>query len=85
MRIALAQVISSSNPASNLELIRDYAEQAKAAGAGLVVFPEAAMCAFGNPLESVAEPVDGPWASTVRQIAADLGITIVAGTPRRLA
>lgn len=79
MRIALAQVISSSNPASNLELIRDYAEQAKAAGAGLVVFPEAAMCAFGNPLESVAEPLDGPWASSVRTLAADLGITIVAG------
>ena len=79
MRIALAQVISSSDPSSNLDLVRDYAGRAKAAGAELVVFPEAAMCAFGNPLEPVAEPLDGPWASTVRRIDADLGVTIVAG------
>ncbi|MGO4804703.1 carbon-nitrogen hydrolase family protein [Arthrobacter sp. 2MCAF15] len=85
MRIALAQIITGADPAANLEQIRDYATRAQAAGAELAVFPEAAMRAFGNPLAEVAEPLDGPWATAVRGIAAELGLTIVAGmfTPGR--
>ena len=79
MRLAVAQIISSADPSANLELIREYAARAKAAGARLVVFPEAAMRAFGNPLAGIAEPLDGPWAGAVRGIAADLDIAIVAG------
>lgn len=79
MRLAVAQIISGSDPGLNLELIRDYAARAADARAELVVFPEAAMCAFGNDLNAVAEPLDGPWAESVRGVAAELGITIVAG------
>jgi deaminated glutathione amidase len=79
MRLAVAQIISSADPAANLELIRDYATQAKAAGAELVVFPEAAMRAFGNSLTDVAEPLDGPWAEKVRALSKELDIAIVAG------
>lgn len=79
MRLAVAQIISSADTAANLELIRDYATQAKAAGAALVVFPEAAMRAFGHPLAEIAEPLDGPWASSVRTMAKELDIAIVAG------
>ena len=79
MRLPVAQIVSSANPADNVELIRDYATQAKAAGAELVVFPEAAMRAFGNTLADIAEPLDGPWAAAVRSIAGDLDIAIVAG------
>lgn len=79
MRLAVAQIISSADPAANLELIRDYAAQAQEAGAELVVFPEAAMRAFGHSLRDVAEPLDGPWAETVRGIARELGLVIVAG------
>ena len=79
MRLAVAQIVSSANPADNVELIREYATQAKAAGAELVVFPEAAMRAFGNTLADIAEPLDGPWAAAVRSIAGDLDIAIVAG------
>ncbi|TPV48204.1 carbon-nitrogen hydrolase family protein [Pseudarthrobacter phenanthrenivorans] len=79
MRLAVAQIISTADPAANLELIRDYATRAKGAGAELVVFPEAAMSAFGNPLRDIAEPVDGPWAEAVRALAGELGIAIVAG------
>ncbi len=79
MRLALAQIISSADPAANLELIRDYATQAKAASAELVVFPEAAMRAFGNSLTDVAEPLDGPWAEKVRALSRELDIAIVAG------
>jgi deaminated glutathione amidase len=79
MRIALAQLASTSDPAHNLGLVEDGARRAAEAGAALVVFPEATMCCFGVPLGPVAEPLDGPWAEQVRGIAAAAGITIVAG------
>lgn len=79
MRIALAQILSGTDPAANLELVREYSGRAADAGAQLVVFPEATMCRFGVPLAPIAEPVDGPWAAGVRSIAADSGITVIAG------
>ncbi len=79
MRIALAQILSGTDPAANLALVSEYSRRAADAGAGLVVFPEATMCRFGVPLAPVAEPVDGPWADGVRRIATDAGITVVAG------
>ncbi|MEI7716888.1 MAG: nitrilase-related carbon-nitrogen hydrolase, partial [Mycobacterium sp.] len=50
MRIALAQILSGSDPNANLQLVRDYTGRAADAGARLVVFPEATMCCFGVPL-----------------------------------
>jgi predicted amidohydrolase len=79
MRLAVAQIISSADLEANLELIREYATEAKAAGAELVVFPEAAMRAFGHSLRDIAEPLDGPWAEKVRALASELGIAIVVG------
>ncbi|ORV81960.1 hydrolase [Mycobacterium interjectum] len=79
MRIALAQILSGSDPAANLRLVREYTREAADAGAALVVFPEATMCRFGVPLAPVAEPVDGPWADGVRGIATQAGITVIAG------
>jgi predicted amidohydrolase len=79
MRIALAQILSGTDPAANLRLVRDYTGQAADAGAQLVVFPEATMCRFGVPLGQIAESVDGPWADGVRRIATEVGITVIAG------
>jgi predicted amidohydrolase len=79
MRIALAQILSGDDPSANLQLVREYAARAADAGARLVVFPEATMCRFGVPLAPIAEPVDGPWANGVRQIATDSDITVIAG------
>lgn len=79
MRVALAQIITGREPERNLDLVREYARKAKAGGAELVVFPEATMRAFGNSLLDIAEPLDGPWASQVRALAAELGIVVVAG------
>jgi deaminated glutathione amidase len=79
MRIAVAQILSGTDPADNLQLVRDYTGRAAESGASLVVFPEATMCRFGVPLAPIAEPVDGPWADGVRRIAADAGITVVVG------
>ena len=79
MRIALAQILSGTDPAANLQVVRDYTDRAADAGAKLVVFPEATMCRFGVPLRPIAEPVDGPWADGVRRIATNAGITVIAG------
>jgi predicted amidohydrolase len=79
MRIALAQILSGSDPAANLQQVREYTGRAADAGARLVVFPEATMCRFGVPLAPIAQPIDGPWADGVRRIATDSGITVIAG------
>ncbi len=79
VRVALAQIITGRDLAANLALLEESAQKAKAGGAEMTVFPEAAMRAFGNPLADIAEPVDGPWASRVRGIAEALGMVIVAG------
>ena len=79
MRIALAQILSGTEPAANLALVEDYTRQAVDAGAQLVLFPEATMCRFGVPLAPIAEPLDGSWASGVRSIADRAGIVVVAG------
>jgi predicted amidohydrolase len=79
MRIALAQIQSGTDPSANLELVAECTRRAADAGASLVLFPEATMCRFGVSLASVAEPLDGPWASGVRAIAEESGIVVVAG------
>ncbi|MFC7673496.1 carbon-nitrogen hydrolase family protein [Mycolicibacterium sp. GCM10028919] len=79
MRIALAQVSTGTDPSANLALVEDYAQRAADAGARVVLFPEATMCRFGVPLKPIAEPVDGPWASSVRAAAERAGVVVVAG------
>jgi len=79
MRIALAQIQSGTDPSANLGVVEDFGRRAADAGADMVLFPEATMCRFGVSLKGVAEPLDGPWASGVRALAADLDVVIVAG------
>lgn len=79
MRIALAQIRSGTDPATNLDRVDRYSREAADAGATLVLFPEATMCRFGVPLAPVAEPLDGRWADGVRSVAQRTGITVVAG------
>ena len=74
MRIALAQILSGTDPTANLALVDQYARRAADAGAQLVVFPEGTMSRFGVPLAPIAEPLDGPWADAVRGIAERAGI-----------
>ncbi|MGF6885259.1 putative amidohydrolase [Nocardia sp. GAS34] len=79
IRIALAQVNSTTDLGENLAIIDTLTARAAAAGARLVAFPEAAMHPFGAPLHPIAQPLDGPWAQGVREIAERAGITVVAG------
>jgi deaminated glutathione amidase len=79
IRVSLAQVTSSIDPDENLTTLESQTRRAAEAGSTLVVFPEAMMRRFGAPLHEVAEPLDGPWAESVRKIADSFGITVVAG------
>lgn len=79
MRIALAQISSGTDPEENLALVSEQTAAAAAMGADLVIFPEATMRRFGVELGPIAEPLDGPWASAVGQIAARHDVSIVAG------
>lgn len=79
LRIALSQLTSSEDPGANLDLLRTGVAAAAAGGARVVVFPEAAMARFGVPLKGLAEPLDGPWAKAVGQLADEHGVLIVAG------
>ena len=79
MRIAMAQCNSGTDPAANLELLGAWTRDAAAQDADLVIFPEAMMCRFGVPLAPVAEPLDGPWAAGVAEVAAATGVAVIAG------
>ena len=70
-----------SKPA-NLERIAILTAQAAESGARVVVFPEAAMCDFGEKtvdLQSVAEPLDGRFVTTLSELASRHGVTVVSG------
>lgn len=77
--VAAAQIAATADPTQNLALIAAYAERAAGAGARIVVFPEAAMACFGTGLATVAQPVDGPFGTGVREAAARYGVTLVVG------
>jgi predicted amidohydrolase len=82
MRIAVAQLSAGMSKPANLERITKLAAQAADSGARLVVFPEAAMCDFGEKttdLHSVAEPLDGRFVTTLSELAARHSMTVVAG------
>lgn len=79
MRVALCQLTSTAEPSANLELVRDGVARAAADGASVALFPEATMACFGTSLRPLAEPVDGPWASAVHEIADEHGMLVVAG------
>ncbi|MGZ3143587.1 carbon-nitrogen hydrolase family protein [Lentzea chajnantorensis] len=79
MRIALCQISSTADPATNLATVRTEVIRAAEAGARIVQFPEATHCRFGVPLAPVAEPLDGPWATAVHDIATEAGVVVVAG------
>lgn len=79
MKIALAQIVSTSDLDANLDLVEHYTARAVADRAELVIFPEATMRSFGHSLVDIAEPADGPWATRLRGIAQRHAITVVAG------
>lgn len=79
MKIAAAQLSASFEPTANLQEVEREVKAAAEDGAQIVVFPEATMCRFGADLSQVAEPLDGAFATGVRQVAAEHGVVVVVG------
>ncbi len=81
MRVGLAQFGAVPDKARNLARISEAAAEANRRGADLLVFPELFMYRWdgSQSLAEIAEPLDGPFASTVARIAADHRMTIVMG------
>jgi deaminated glutathione amidase len=79
MRVGLGQIPISSDPAVNLERVRGAARDAAAQGAQLAVFPEGTHVRFSADLRAAAEPLDGPFARGLADVARTTGIALVAG------
>ncbi len=82
VRVAAVQLASSLDKPANLRAVDRAVRQASAAGADLVVLPEATMASFGGQttdLAPLAEPLDGPFVTALAALAADTGATVVAG------
>jgi predicted amidohydrolase len=87
VRIALAQLVAGADKEANLRATLRRVEEAAAAGAALVVFPECSMAAPppDQPLAPLAEPLDGPYAGALADAARRHGIAVVAGLYERAA
>ncbi|MDY3127528.1 MAG: carbon-nitrogen hydrolase family protein [Corynebacterium sp.] len=80
MKVAAVQFVSSGDKQENLDYIVQTLREAAANGAQLIVFPEAASQAFDTGrLDTQAEEIDGPFATTIAQEAQQLGVTVVVG------
>ncbi|WP_343038555.1 carbon-nitrogen hydrolase family protein [Mycolicibacterium sp. CBMA 360] len=77
--IAACQITSGPDPADNLATMKTWVRRAADSGARVVVFPEATMARFGSPLAAVAQPLDGPWATAVSELAEAHSVLIAAG------
>ena len=85
LRIALAQLRAAEG-----DTVRDLAAAGGAVaaaagdGADLVVLPEYVLTGFRpERMAALAEPLDGPSADALRRMAAEHGVALVAGLPRR--
>jgi deaminated glutathione amidase len=81
MRVALGQFGAGPSKERNLERMAAFAAEAAAAGASLVVFPEAAMVGGrpGEDLTPFAESIDGPFVRGLSETARRSQVAIVAG------
>ncbi|EMY36081.1 carbon-nitrogen family hydrolase [Arthrobacter crystallopoietes BAB-32] len=82
MKVSVGQFDPSGDVSRNLSVMRSLAEEAKAAGAGLILFPEESMFTIGKVEGELAAAVDQNWSTFVQQlsfIAAQTGIALVAG------
>lgn len=79
---AVAQFASTADTRANIAAIRALAEQARARGAELAIFPEAASYAFESSPETlarIAREEGEMFRQGMAEIARDLGLYLVAG------
>lgn len=82
MRTSVLQFAATTDVEANTQLITRLVSLAAASGAELVILPEASMHDFGSPdldLGTVAEPTDGPFVTSLGELAAEHHVSVVAG------
>lgn len=80
MKVGLIQITSTEDKMANLALVSERIREAADKGATLVVCPEATSQAFDSGrLDTQAEELDGEFSTGLRELADELGVTIVAG------
>lgn len=80
MRIGLVQFTAGPRVADNLAALGEHIRDAANKGATLIACPEASSQAFeSGSLAEQAEGLDGAFATGLRELAEELGVTIVAG------
>ena len=82
LRIAVVQMICRVGELeANLETIERYSAAAAGQGVAIACFPELCICGYnaGNTAHPEPEPLDGPVVARLVAIAADKGITLLAG------
>ncbi|TAP38799.1 carbon-nitrogen hydrolase family protein [Arthrobacter sp. S39] len=80
LTIAVEQIATTVDAAENLALVLAAVRRGAASGARVVVLPEASLVRFGAAPAASAEPIEGPWASAVRELATELGVIVLVGT-----
>ena len=86
MHVAVAQFAATTDKAANLVAISKHIEEAASLGAQLVVFPENAMYANGDPTADIradTEALDGDFGTAIATLARQYGIAVVAGMTER--
>ncbi|UWF78158.1 carbon-nitrogen hydrolase family protein [Microbacterium neungamense] len=82
LTVAVCQFAPDADRAANRERVAALTADAAARGATLVVFPEYSSY-FVDPMDDTlaanAETLDGPFATVLRRLAAQHGVTVVAG------
>ena len=80
MRIAAVQMTTGPDTTENLAHASAQVREAAARGARLIVLPEATSQAFDTGrLDGQAQDLEGPFATGLRELAAELDVVIVAG------
>lgn len=83
MRVAICQLSNGVDKASNLKKALQYIEKAKKKGVDIVILPEFYM-ALATPKSGVlpaevAEPLDGPFVTALKEAARENDIYVVCG------
>jgi len=87
MRVAMAQISGTDDAAANREMMTDYAAHAADGGADLIVFPELTLCRTKLVSEltaAVAEALDGPFVTHLRELARRHHFAAIAGMTERI-
>lgn len=83
LKIALGQMkVEQGDTEKNLEKMLEMTDRAAAENADIICFPELAYTGYfleSEKLQSLSEPLDGPFVQTLRKKAKSAGIHIIAG------